>query len=85
VDLICRIEEWREGVEFERVGIERPTEELAGMSLPSLRLPARPAGSMATLVEVAVRDHVQRCAGRNPARRLDARLAELHGGRGEPA
>ncbi|MGH0034776.1 MAG: hypothetical protein ACQGVK_07080 [Myxococcota bacterium] len=83
VDLICRIEEWREGVEFERVGFERPTEELSGVQLPSLRLPARPAGSMATLVEVAVRDHLQRCAGRNPARSLDARLAEVHGGPGE--
>jgi HPr kinase/phosphorylase len=83
VDLICRIEEWREGVEFERVGIDRLTEDLAGVSLPSLRLPARPAGSMATLVEVAVRDHLQRRAGRNPARRLDARLAEVHGGQGD--
>lgn len=82
VDLVCRIEAWREGAEFERVGMERPTEEVAGVPLPSLRLPARPAGSMATLVEVAARDHLQRCAGRNPARSLDARLAALHGGQG---
>jgi len=82
VDLVCRIMEWREGVEFERVGIERPTERLAGVDLPTLTLPARPAGSMATLVEVAVRDHLERVAGRNPTRRLDERLAAAHGGGG---
>lgn len=79
VDLICRIEEWREGAEYDRVGIERPTEDLAGVQVPMLTLPARPAGSMATLVEVAVRDHLQRKEGRIPARSLDARLAEAHG------
>ncbi len=72
VDLVCRLERWREGVEFERVGLDRPREELAGVEVPSLMLPARPAGSMATLIEVAVRDHLQRRAGTSAAERLDA-------------
>jgi HPr kinase/phosphorylase len=74
VELICRLERWREDVDYERVGIERPTEELAGVKLPWLRLPARPGGSMATVVEVAAREHRQRLAGVNAARRLDQRL-----------
>jgi HPr kinase/phosphorylase len=74
VELICRLEKWREDVDYERVGIERPTEELAGVKLPWLRLPARPGGSMATVVEIAAREHRQRLAGVNAARRLDQRL-----------
>jgi HPr kinase/phosphorylase len=74
VDLLCRLEEWREGAEYDRVGLERPTQDLLGAALPALVLPAHPAGSMATLVEVAVRDHLRRREGQVAARRLDERL-----------
>lgn len=75
VDLVCRLEEWREGVEFDRIGEARARECHAGVELPVLRLPARPAGSMATLVEVAVRDHRLRAAGATTgAARIDAAL-----------
>ena len=81
IGLVCRLERWREDAEYERVGIDRPTEEILGVALPALLLPLRPAGSMATLVEVGVRDHLQRRAGSNAARRLDERVR----GAGGPA
>jgi HPr kinase/phosphorylase len=74
VDLVCVLEKWREGAAYERVGLERPSEELAGTRVPRLTLPARPAGSMATVIEVAAREHLQRSAGVNAAERLDARV-----------
>jgi HPr kinase/phosphorylase len=74
VGLVCRLAEWRPDLDVERVGLERPTEEWAGVPLPALLLPARPAGSLATLVEVAVRDHLLRRAGRSAPHRLDDRL-----------
>lgn len=76
VDLVCRLEAWDPEVEVERVGLERPVEAWEGVALPTLRLPARPAGSLATLVEVAVRDHRVRRSGGSAAGRLDARLRE---------
>jgi HPr kinase/phosphorylase len=76
IDLLCHLESWREDGEYERVGIDRPTEEIAGVRVPALTLPVRPAGgSLATLVEVACRDELQRRAGVNAARRLDERLS----------
>jgi HPr kinase/phosphorylase len=74
VDLVCRIQAWQKGDDVERVGLDRPIEEVRGRKLPCLNLPARPGGSMATIVEVAVRDHQQRCSGVNAARRLDERV-----------
>ena len=72
VDLWCELEEWREGAEFERVGFERPLHELAGVRIPAVRLPARPAGSVATLVEAAARDHrLRRAGGRAGANRFE--------------
>lgn len=74
VDLICRLQPWQDGVEYERIGLERASVVLLGVDLPSLTLPVRPARSMATLVEVAVRDLRLRSEGVNAAMRLDARL-----------
>jgi HPr kinase/phosphorylase len=74
IDLVCHLEEWDENSSYERVGLDRPLEDLAGVSLPALILPARPAGSMATVVEVAVRDHLHRLRGTGAAERLDRRL-----------
>ncbi len=80
VDLVCHLERWREGAEYERVGLERDREELAGVELPRLRLPARPGGSMATIVEVAAREHHRRAQGDNAAARLDERVRREMGG-----
>jgi HPr kinase/phosphorylase len=74
VGLVCRLAEWRPELEVERVGLERPVEAWDGVAVPVLVLPARPAGSLATLVEVAVRDHLHRRQSLPAARRLDARL-----------
>ncbi len=74
VNLICHVEKWQEGTDYERVGLERPIEEIAGVALPFLVIPVRPATSMATLVEVAGRDESRRRQGFNAARKLDERL-----------
>ncbi len=74
IDLVCRLESWQEGVEYERLGLDARRELLLGVSLPCLTLPARPGGSMATVVDVAAREHLQRCSGRVAARELDQRL-----------
>jgi len=74
IDLMCRLEQWKKGASYERVGLERPVEHFFDVALPSLLLPVRPSGNMATLVEVAVRDHLRRPASGSAAGRLDARL-----------
>jgi HPr kinase/phosphorylase len=74
IDLVCRLAAPQADQQYERVGIERPLEQVAGVSLPCVTLPARPAGSVATIVEVAARDEALRRQGLNAAARLDARL-----------
>lgn len=79
IELVCRLEAWRAGASYERVGLERRRETLLDVELPMLVLPVRPSANMATLVEAAVRDHEQRARGESGAEKLDARL------RGEPS
>ena len=74
IDLVCQLEWWREGVAYERVGLDRDSQELAGVTLPRLVLPSRPGANMATIVEVAAREHQRRSQG------LNAAVAYHHGG-----
>lgn len=74
IELVCRIVPWKEGMSVERVGLSRPHERVAGRDLPMVVLPARPSGNMATLVELAVRDHQDRREGGSSAQRLDERV-----------
>ena len=76
VDLVCRLVKWQDGMAYERVGFDRSREELDGVSLPTLRLPARPGSSMATVVEVAAKEHLRRVKGVVAARSLDERVRQ---------
>ena len=81
VDLVCRLEAWRDDAEYERLGLERQTEDWLGVSVPVLVLPVRPSANMALLVEVAVREHRARRTAPSAAARLDRRIqADRHPG-----
>jgi HPr kinase/phosphorylase len=90
IELVCRIVPWKEGLVVERLGFERATESVGGCALPSVVLPARPSGNLATLVDLAVRDHQDRAArGGSAAHRLDERVRaavrrQRPGGEGAP-
>ena len=75
VDLVCRLERDAPGSDFERVGLERASESFAGVAVPVVRLPVRPATSLGVLVEAAARDHRMRERGPSAAERLERGLA----------
>ena len=71
VDLVCRLDPGR--ADFDRTGLERESEELLGVAVPRVVLPATPGASLATIVDAAARDQRLRSAGTNSAERFDAR------------
>ncbi len=76
IELGCRLEHWRDGEDYDRLGLSRPTEKLLDVEVPCVLLPVRPGRNLATLVEVAARDHRQRSTGLVAASRLDARIRD---------
>ena len=70
VDLICRLDPGR--ADFDRTGLERESEELLGVLVPRVVLPASPGTSLATIVDAATRDLRLRREGKNSAERFDA-------------
>lgn len=80
VDMVVKLDPWQEGKEYERMGLEQPSWEILGVSIPFIEMPVAPGRHLSVLVEVAARNHLLKTKGYDPARelasRLEARLAQ---------
>jgi HPr kinase/phosphorylase len=92
IELIIHLEKWEEGHEYDRLGLDDVFFDLLGVRVPLIRMPVGPGRNIATLVEVAARNHLLRAQGHHAARRLAERLnrslqaeaRQPHGGDDEP-
>lgn len=72
--LAIRLVKWGEYDESDRIGMEEHFFELLDTSIPQINLPVAPGRSLADLVEVAVRIHMLRREGYEPASEFLKRL-----------
>jgi len=84
MELVIRIEEWNPSREYDRLGLENETVEILGVRLPSLLVPISPGRNLATIVEVAVRNHLLKRLGIHSAREFVERQAHRAGGGESP-
>ncbi|MFZ2224114.1 MAG: HPr(Ser) kinase/phosphatase [Candidatus Deferrimicrobium sp.] len=84
MELVIRIEEWDSSREYDRLGLEDETVEILGVRLPSLLIPISPGRNLATIVEVAVRNHLLKQIGVHSAREFVDRQARRAGGSDSP-
>ncbi|MCL1926144.1 MAG: HPr(Ser) kinase/phosphatase [Syntrophorhabdaceae bacterium] len=80
IELVIRIELWEKGKEYDRLGVEQECVEILGVRLPSLLIPVSPGRNVATIVEVAVRNHLLKQQGVNSAAELIERQIQKAGG-----
>ena len=76
IDLVVHLEHWREGKEYDRLGLEDEYTEILGVKVPSLLLPIRPGRNLAVVLEVAARNLRLKQQGFNAARELEKRMME---------
>lgn len=74
IQLVAEMIEWSQEDATERLGLEDETHAILGMALPRVRIPIRPGRSVATIIEVAVRNQVLKGLGRHTAREFASRL-----------
>lgn len=84
MELVIKIEEWDTSREYDRLGLEDETVEILGVRLPSLLVPVSPGRNLATIVEVAVRNHLLKQLGVHSARDFVERQARRARGSGSP-
>lgn len=74
VQLVAEMIEWSSDEAADRLGLEDETYAILGVQLAKVRIPIRPGRSVATIIEVAARNHVLKGLGRHTAREFAARL-----------
>ena len=74
IELVIHLERWEPGWEYDRLGLDDASFEMLGVPVPLIRMPVGPGRNIATLVEVAARNHMLRVRGHHAARALAERL-----------
>jgi len=74
INLVIKLELWKEGKMYDRLGLEDHYTDILGISVPSLVIPVRPGRNLAIIVEVAAMNHRQKKMGYNAARFLSERF-----------
>lgn len=67
VNLVIQLEEWREGVIYDRLGLDANHTEILGINIPSLKIPVRPGRNLAVIIEVAAMNNRQKKMGYDSA------------------
>jgi HPr kinase/phosphorylase len=83
VEVVIQIEEWDPEKEYDRLGLEDRRTVLLGVSIPTLLIPVSPGRNLATIVEVAIRNHILKTQGVHSARDL-AEQQSRRTGRNDP-
>jgi HPr kinase/phosphorylase len=75
IGLVVELEEWQKGVQYSLLGLREQRHRILDVSLPYLRLPVKSGRTMATLIEVAARNHILKQRGIFAARELNRNLS----------
>lgn len=73
VDLVVNFVHWREGVEYDRLGLVEETTSFVGVKVPQITVPVAPGRNLAIILEVAAINNREKKMGYNTAREFLAR------------
>ncbi len=74
IELIIRLEEWRENKVYDRLGLDEKIINILGIKLSELLIPVRPGRNTAIIIEVAAMNQRLKNEGRHSAYELNRRL-----------
>jgi HPr kinase/phosphorylase len=74
VELVVELVPWKTGEAYERLGFDEKKHPILGVGVPYLRVPVGPGRNIASVIEVAARNHLLKRMGHDSAIRLKERL-----------
>lgn len=78
IDLVIELEPWEKGKAYDRLGLDETVYTILDTPVPYIRMPVATGRNVASLVEIAARNHVLKLQGHDSARQFALQLeAEL--------
>lgn len=81
IDLLVVFEQWKEGVMYDRLGVEENYTEILDVKIPTLKVPVMPGRNLAVILEVAAMNNRHKRLGFNAAldftRQIDQHFENL--------
>ncbi|MCP4664078.1 MAG: HPr(Ser) kinase/phosphatase [bacterium] len=74
IDLVVELEPWKEGVAYDRLGLDETVYSILDTPVPYIRMPVASGRNMSVMVEIAARNHVLKMQGHASARELIHKL-----------
>lgn len=74
--MVIHLEAWRDGVVYDRLGLDEQTVRILNTDLPSITVPVRPGRNLAVIIEVAAMNHRLKALGHNAAHVFSEQLAQ---------
>ncbi|MBW2059499.1 MAG: HPr(Ser) kinase/phosphatase [Deltaproteobacteria bacterium] len=81
VEVVVELIEWESSRDYDRLGFEDESYRLLEIDLPLVRIPVTPGRNVASIVEVAARNHILKAMGYHPAREFEKQLLAKMAGR----
>ena len=75
LDLIINIENWQDGMMYDRLGLENQYTSLLGVRVPILKIPVKPGRNLAVIIEVAAMNNRQKKLGYDTAKEFTERIS----------
>ena len=76
IDLVVKLEPWKEGKMYDRLGLVDETIEILGLKLPALTFPVSPGRNLAIILEIAAMNNRQKRMGYNTAEEFNKHLLD---------
>lgn len=74
IDLVVNLEVWDDGKAYDRLGLTSDTQDILGITVPSVTIPVRPGRNLAVILELAAMNNRQKKMGYNAAETLAANV-----------
>ncbi|MCD8189111.1 MAG: HPr(Ser) kinase/phosphatase [Clostridiales bacterium] len=74
IDMIINLEQWREGMLYDRLGLDDFWTNILDVEIPTLTIPVKPGRNLAVIIEVAAMNNRHKKMGYNAAQEFTDRI-----------
>jgi len=76
IEVAVQLEEWREGGEYDRTGLQSTTVDILGVEIPQVVVPLNPGKNITVIAEIVAMNHLLKYSGQDTAEAFDRRLID---------